>query len=224
MAFGHTLAGVRVQRVHKVQRVQRVVVAAVAANNKGARLRRRLCSRVVFASLRGREKVLKIDRPWAGGFLSLTALGAEGWGGLWTRLGRREGSEGSEGSKGSEGSEGCGSGCCRKFIGRLSAGSFEVCVIFDIYHFGDWPPAAATPLSRFAGLPPIQGAEWGLSVLSLRDMCGTLSSAHSPNAKRVASVGTTTRRILQLTNSPSFSGGPLFYRGRRSTVLRRRDC
>ena len=58
MAFGHALAGVRVQRVHKVQRVQRVqrvVVAAAAANNKGARLRRRLCSRVVFASLRGRR-------------------------------------------------------------------------------------------------------------------------------------------------------------------------
>ena len=55
VAFGHALAGVRVQRVHKVQRVQRVGVAAVAANNKGARLRRRLCSRVVFASLRGRR-------------------------------------------------------------------------------------------------------------------------------------------------------------------------
>jgi len=49
------LAGVRVQRVYKVRRVQGVVVAAVAANNKGARLRRRLCSRVVFASLRGRR-------------------------------------------------------------------------------------------------------------------------------------------------------------------------
>ena len=55
VAFGHTLAGVRVQRVHKVQRVQRVVVAAVAANNKGARLRRRLWRRVMFASLRGRR-------------------------------------------------------------------------------------------------------------------------------------------------------------------------
>ena len=55
VAFGHALAGVRVQRVQKVQRVQRVVVAAVAANNKGARLRRRLWRRVVFASLRGRR-------------------------------------------------------------------------------------------------------------------------------------------------------------------------
>ena len=41
--------------------------------NKGARLRRRLCRRVV-------EKVLKMDRPLAGGFLSLTALRAEGCG------------------------------------------------------------------------------------------------------------------------------------------------
>ena len=55
VAFGHALAGVRVQRVHKVQRVQRVVVAAGAANKKGARLRRRLWRRVVFASLRGRR-------------------------------------------------------------------------------------------------------------------------------------------------------------------------
>ena len=31
VAFGHALAGVRVQRVHKIQRVQRVVVAAGAA-------------------------------------------------------------------------------------------------------------------------------------------------------------------------------------------------
>ena len=46
MVFGHALAGVRVQRV---------VVAAVAANKKGARLRRRLWRRVVFASLRGRR-------------------------------------------------------------------------------------------------------------------------------------------------------------------------
>ena len=73
----------RVQRVQKVQRVQRVVVAAGAANIKGARLRRGLWRRVVFASLRGREKVLKIDRPWAGGFLSLTALWAEGCGGAF---------------------------------------------------------------------------------------------------------------------------------------------
>ena len=45
--MGHTF-GVRVQRVQKVQRVQRVVVAADAADyKKGARLRRRLCRRVV---------------------------------------------------------------------------------------------------------------------------------------------------------------------------------
>jgi hypothetical protein len=63
------------------------------------------------------QKVLKIDRPWAGGFLGLTALQAEG----------------------------CGGGCRRGFIGRLSEGSFEVCVIFESYYFDDWPPAAATP-------------------------------------------------------------------------------
>ena len=41
---------------------------------KGARLRRRLCRRVV------KGKVLKIDGPSAQGFLSLTALWAEGFG------------------------------------------------------------------------------------------------------------------------------------------------
>ena len=45
--IGHTF-GVKVQRVQRVQKVQRVVVATDAADyKKGARLRRRLCRRVV---------------------------------------------------------------------------------------------------------------------------------------------------------------------------------
>ena len=49
---------------------------------EGARWRRRLCKRVMFAVAQGggSEKVLKIDQPSAGGFLVLTALGAEGCG------------------------------------------------------------------------------------------------------------------------------------------------
>ena len=52
--MGHAF-GVRVQRVQKVQRVQRVVVAPDGANKnkKGARLRRGLYRRVVFALLKG---------------------------------------------------------------------------------------------------------------------------------------------------------------------------
>ena len=54
------------------------------------------------------RKVLKFDRPFAGGLLGLTALRAEGCGGAHgTRL-QREGSKGSEGTKGSQGSKGCG--------------------------------------------------------------------------------------------------------------------
>ena len=46
--------GARVQRVQKVQRVQRVAVAADAADyKKGARLRRRLCRRVVKGKVDG---------------------------------------------------------------------------------------------------------------------------------------------------------------------------
>ena len=59
--MGHA-CGVRVQRVQKVQRVQRVqrvVVAADAASfiKKGRGWRRGLCRRVVFASLRGRQRL-----------------------------------------------------------------------------------------------------------------------------------------------------------------------
>ena len=58
--MGHSVA--RVQKVQKVQRVQRVAVAADA-----------------FGHTFG-VRVLKMDRPAAGGFLSLTALRAEGCG------------------------------------------------------------------------------------------------------------------------------------------------
>ena len=58
--MGHSVA--RVQKVQKVQRVQRVAVAADA-----------------FGHTFG-VRVLKMDRPAAGGFVSLTALRAEGCG------------------------------------------------------------------------------------------------------------------------------------------------
>ena len=58
--MGHSVA--RVQKVQKVQRVQRVAVAADA-----------------FGHTFG-VKVLKMDGPSAQGFLSLTALRAEGYG------------------------------------------------------------------------------------------------------------------------------------------------
>ncbi len=89
-------------------------MAAGAANKKGARLRRRLWRRVVFASLRGR-------RPF--GPRAAVAPSAQ------------------------------------------------------FYR----PPFGGHPLSRFAGLL-LKGDRMGLSVLSLRDMCGTLFSAHSPTA------------------------------------------
>ena len=60
-----------------------MVVAADAASfiKKGRGWRRGLCRRVVFASAQGAgRKVLRIDRPAAGGFLSLTAFQAEGCG------------------------------------------------------------------------------------------------------------------------------------------------
>ena len=58
--MGHSVA--RVQKVQKVQRVQRVAVAADA-----------------FGHTFG-VRVLKMDRPAAGGFAGLTALRAEGCG------------------------------------------------------------------------------------------------------------------------------------------------
>ena len=58
--MSHSVA--RVQKVQKVQRVQRVAVAADA-----------------FGHTFG-VRVLKMDRPAAGGFLSLTAFQAEGCG------------------------------------------------------------------------------------------------------------------------------------------------
>ena len=58
--MGHSVA--RVQKVQKVQRVQRVAVAADA-----------------FGHTFG-VRVLKMDRPAAGGFASLTALRTEGGG------------------------------------------------------------------------------------------------------------------------------------------------
>ena len=67
MDFGYTF-GVRVD-------------GAAPKGRKGARLRRRLCRRVVFASLRGQgERFLGLTGLTAGRFLSLTALRAEGCG------------------------------------------------------------------------------------------------------------------------------------------------
>ena len=71
--FGHALSGVRVQKVQKVQRVQRGRLTGLRPEGyvEG------LCS----LPLRGAgRKVLRIDRPAAGGFLSLTAFQAEGCG------------------------------------------------------------------------------------------------------------------------------------------------
>ena len=72
-SMGHTF-GVRVHRVQKVQRVQRVVVAASPQIKKGGRGSAAGCVEGLW------KKVLKIDRPLAGGFVSLTALRAEGCG------------------------------------------------------------------------------------------------------------------------------------------------
>ena len=53
---GYTLGHAYGVRVQKVQRVQRVVVAASPQlKKKGARLRRELCRRIVYAPLRGQE-------------------------------------------------------------------------------------------------------------------------------------------------------------------------
>ncbi|EHO63067.1 hypothetical protein HMPREF9453_01004, partial [Dialister succinatiphilus YIT 11850] len=59
-----------------------VVAAPPQIIKKGRGWRRGLCRRVVFAFAQGAgRKVLRIDRPAAGGFLSLTAFQAEGCGG-----------------------------------------------------------------------------------------------------------------------------------------------
>ena len=58
-----------------------MVAASPQVIKKGRGWRRRLCRRVVvrFAQGAGKE-VLRIDRPLAGGFLSLTAFQVEGCG------------------------------------------------------------------------------------------------------------------------------------------------
>ena len=72
--MGHSVA--RVQKVQKVQRVQRVAVAADAADYKKGG------AAGAAGRVEGlRKKVLRIDGPFrAQGFLSLTALRAEGCG------------------------------------------------------------------------------------------------------------------------------------------------
>ena len=77
---GYTLGhayGVRVQKVQRVQRVQRVVVAASPQlKKKGARLRRELCRRIVYAPLRGQEKKsLGLTGHWRSGSKVLRAIG-----------------------------------------------------------------------------------------------------------------------------------------------------
>ena len=67
----------RVQRVQKVQRVQRVVVAASPQIIKKGRGSAAGCVEGLW------KKVLKIDRPLAGRFLSLTGPSGRG---LWIAL------------------------------------------------------------------------------------------------------------------------------------------
>ncbi len=77
-----------------------------------------------------REKVLKMDRPFrAGGFLSLTALRAEG----------------------------CGLPLCGNAY-KVSVTGFAFSVIGLAWHSGDWL-ATLAPLSGCAGLPPQAVAE-----------------------------------------------------------------
>ena len=61
-------------RVQKVQKVQRVVVAASPQIKKKRGWCRELCRKVKLFAFRsgGRKKVLRIDRPLAVGFESLT--------------------------------------------------------------------------------------------------------------------------------------------------------
>ena len=74
--MGWSRSAARVQKVQKVQKVQRVVVAADAASFiKKGRGSAAGCVEGLW------KKVLKMDRPLAGGFLSLTAFQAEGCGG-----------------------------------------------------------------------------------------------------------------------------------------------
>ena len=74
--MGWSRSAARVQKVQKVQKVQRVVVAADAASFiKKGHGSAAGCVEGLW------KKVLKVDRPLAGGFLSLTALQAEGCGG-----------------------------------------------------------------------------------------------------------------------------------------------
>ena len=75
-------------------------------------------------------KVLKMDRPAAGGFLSLTALRAEG----------------------------CGIALSGDEY-KISVTGFTFCVIGHEKHSADWLAALATPYPGCAGLPPMQGAE-----------------------------------------------------------------
>ena len=56
----------------------------------------------------------------------------------------------------------------RSFIGRLSADSFEVCVIFNTYCFGDWP---LTSVSRPKGRP-FYGQAKGQLRLTWRSYAG----------------------------------------------------
>ena len=75
-------------------------------------------------------KVLRIDRPTAGGFLSLTALRAEG----------------------------CGIALSGDEY-EVSVTDLPFCIIRYDRNSADWLAALASPYPGCAGLPPMQGAE-----------------------------------------------------------------
>ncbi len=75
-------------------------------------------------------KVLRIDRPTAGGFLSLTAFQAEG----------------------------CGIALSGDEY-EVSVTDLPFCIIRYDRNSADWLAALASPLSGCAGLPLVQGAE-----------------------------------------------------------------
>ena len=76
------------------------------------------------------KRVLKLDRPSAGGFVSLTAFRAEGCGIALT------------------GDE-----------YKVSVTDLPICIIWHEKHSADWLAVLATPYPGCAGLPPVQGEE-----------------------------------------------------------------
>jgi|GEM_PF-4178859 len=113
-------------------------------------------------------------------------------------------------------------GAVRHQRGPPIGGLFWRGIIFDACHPAELAANAATPYPATPDFPLCRGQNKPLYTL-LWPHAAHCPAPIVPPRSGVPSGGTTTRRILQLTNSPSFSAGPLFYRGRRSTVLRRRD-